>query len=508
MAPPAAPSRWWTSDDFWRSLALDSSPSSDFTLQMSAAPRPQDLPVTLTELTASLPPCWAEPLQEGNRAQCLQSRKSLVVLDDDPTGTQTVSDIPVLTSWAVADLTAEFLQGTPVFYLLTNSRALTAEQTMTLHQEIGKNLRQVGEEVRREFQVISRSDSTLRGHFPLESDTLIDALQLIEPLTLFIPFFEAGGRITVDDVHYVVEGELATPAHLTPFAQDNAFPFSHSYLPDYLSEKSQGRLTADHTFAVSLDLLRQGGPEAVREALLAAPAGATGFVNATTLRDLEVLAAALHEVEKVRSILYRSAASFVQARAGLAPRELLTAEELCDPEGSSAGGLIVVGSHVPKTTAQLDHLLRENQLAHLELSVPALLDNPDDTLFPLSQAINQHLQEGQTVVLSTSRKRIDAASEEANLFLSQTISRALVALVQALMTRPRFLIAKGGITSSDLATQALGVRRAEVLGQILPGIPVWRLGPETRFPALPYIIFPGNVGGEDALHLALTKLHS
>lgn len=475
---------------------------------MPTAPRSPDSPVTLSELTSNHAPCWPQPLQEENRAQWLLSKKSLVVLDDDPTGTQTVSDLPVLTSWAVADLVAEFQQGTPVFYLLTNSRALTAGETVTLHREIARNLRQAGEEAGRTFQVISRSDSTLRGHFPLESDTLVEALALQNPLTLFIPFFAAGGRLTVDDVHYVVEGEIATPAHLTPFAQDNAFPFSHSYLPDYLSEKSQGRLTPENTFALSLDLLRTGGPAAAQEALLAAPAGATGFVNATQLRDLEVLVAALDAVERARPILYRSAASFVQARAGLASRELLTPDELRDPEDSSAGGLIVVGSHVPKTTAQLEHLLGQSPLVHLELSVPALLKGPDETLFPLSQAINQHLKAGETVVLSTSRERIDAATEAENLFLSQTISRALVALVQALMTRPRFLIAKGGITSSDLATQALGVRRAEVLGQILPGIPVWRLGPETRFPALPYIIFPGNVGGEDALHLALKKLTS
>lgn len=475
---------------------------------MPTAPRSHDSPVTLSELTANHAPCWPQPLQEENRAQWLLSEKSLVVLDDDPTGTQTVSDLPVLTSWEVADLVAEFQQGNPVFYLLTNSRALTAEETVALHREIGRNLRQAAGKAGRAFQVISRSDSTLRGHFPLESDTLIEALALENPLTLFLPFFEAGGRLTVDNVQYVVEGEVATPAHLTSFAQDNAFPFSHSYLPDYLREKSQGRLTPENTFALSLDLLRTGGPEAVKEALLAAPAGATGFVNATQLRDLEVLVAALHVVEQARPMLYRSAASFVQARAGLASRELLTPDELQDPEDSSAGGLIVVGSHVPKTTAQLEYLLGQSSLAHLELSVPALLEDPDETLFPLSQAINRHLKAGETVVLSTSRERIDAATEAENLFLSQTISRALVALVQALMTRPRFLIAKGGITSSDLATQALGVRRAEVLGQILPGIPVWRLGSETRFPALPYIIFPGNVGGEDALHLALKKLTS
>jgi uncharacterized protein YgbK (DUF1537 family) len=52
----------------------------------------------------------------------------------------------------------------------------------------------------------------------------------------------------------------------------------------------------------------------------------------------------------------------------------------------------------------------------------------------------------------------------------------------------------------------LGVKRAMVLGQILPGIPVWELGPETKFPGLPYVVFPGNVGGPDALKEVVRKL--
>ena len=75
-----------------------------------------------------------------------------------------------------------------------------------------------------------------------------------------------------------------------------------------------------------------------------------------------------------------------------------------------------------------------------------------------------------------------------------------------LEVRPRYLIAKGGITSSDLATKGLGVKRARVLGQILPGVPVWELGPETKFPGLPYVVFPGNVGGPEALQDAVQKL--
>ena len=180
-----------------------------------------------------------------------------------------------------------------------------------------------------------------------------------------------------------------------------------------------------------------------------------------------------------------------------------------DLEPNPNGGLIVVGSHVPKTSAQLSHLLEKapNTVAH-EVSVPALLENPDDTLFPLSAQLNKTIESGKTAILFTSRERIDASTESENLAISQTISRALVSLVQSVVTRPSFLIAKGGITSSDIATDALGVKQAHVLGQILPGVPVWTIGNETRHPGLAFVIFPGNVGGDDALTQAYQKLTS
>ena len=78
--------------------------------------------------------------------------------------------------------------------------------------------------------------------------------------------------------------------------------------------------------------------------------------------------------------------------------------------------------------------------------------------------------------------------------------------MEELEIRPRFIVAKGGITSSEVGTKGLRVRRARVMGQILPGVPVWQTGPESRFPGLPYVIFPGNVGDENALRNAVEKL--
>jgi uncharacterized protein YgbK (DUF1537 family) len=74
--------------------------------------------------------------------------------------------------------------------------------------------------------------------------------------------------------------------------------------------------------------------------------------------------------------------------------------------------------------------------------------------------------------------------------------------------RPGFIIAKGGITASDVGTKALRVRRATVMGQIKPGVPVWMTDSGSKFPHMPYVIFPGNVGETATLREAVENLMS
>jgi uncharacterized protein YgbK (DUF1537 family) len=162
---------------------------------------------------------------------------------------------------------------------------------------------------------------------------------------------------------------------------------------------------------------------------------------------------------------------------------------------------------VPKTTTQLEALLRNESLERVEISVEGILDvaNRAGELSRAVVLVNAALLAGRDVVVFTSRKLVTGAGAEASLAIGNQVSEALVDLLRGIEAQPRYLIAKGGITSSDLATRGLGVKRAMVLGQILPGIPVWELGAETKFPGLPYVVFPGNVGGPDALAEAVNK---
>ena len=449
---------------------------------------------------ANLPPEWPDSLLPAIRQQLADSGRALVVLDDDPTGTQTVHAIPVLTEGSVASLRRELTGSAPVFYLLTNSRSLPPAEAQALNAEIGRNLMAAAEGAGRDFAVVSRSDSTLRGHFPGEVEALIDALGGAVDGWLIIPFFLEGGRYTIDDTHYVAEGDWLIPAGETEFARDAVFGYRASDLKAWVEEKTGGRVSAGSVASISLQTIRQGGPAQVAGQLQQLTKGTICIVNAASTRDLEVFVHGLLAAEAAgKRFVYRTAASFVQVRAGLAPRPILTPAALAMPP--SGGGLVIVGSYVPRTTSQLNTLLAQTGIKPAEINVAALLDDQGQRaeIARVAQVAERALSRQQDVVIYTSRKLVTGADAAQSLSIGRRVSDSLVAIVRAISSRPRYILAKGGITSSDVATKGLNVKRAIVAGQILPGVPLWRLGDESRYPGMPYIVFPGNVGDAGAV---------
>lgn len=434
------------------------------------------------------------------------SSAKIVVLDDDPTGTQTVHDIPVLTQWDVPSLTAELSSPGPAFYILTNSRAFPPDRAMQINREVGTNLREAANRCQRPFRVVSRSDSTLRGHYPAETDALATALGGNFDATLIIPAFFEGGRTTVDDVHYVADGDRKIPAGETEFARDALFGYRVSNLRAWVEEKTSGRIRAENVVSFSLTDLR-GDVATLGEKLAALTGDRVAIVNAERPADLLALVRGLAIAEAAgRRFLFRTAASFVAAYAGIAPRSLLRAEEIAPP--GLGGGLVVIGSHVGKTSRQLEVLREQTGIPTVEVAVEKLL-RPEErasTVTAATRLAASILESGGNVVVFTSRPLIRGGSGAENALISESVSRGLVEIVTGLSRRPRWLIAKGGITSSDIATKALGVKRALTLGQALPGVPVWKLGAEARWPGLAYVVFPGNVGGPDALAALVTSL--
>ncbi|NIV30071.1 MAG: hydroxyacid dehydrogenase [Anaerolineae bacterium] len=445
----------------------------------------------------------------------MASRRKVVVLDDDPTGTQTVHDLPVLTEWTPEALVAAWDGTATAFYVLTNSRRYPLKEASAMNRVIAHNLARVAQERGVEPTVVSRSDSTLRGHYPGEVTALRQTLEaqlgILYDGIVIVPFFLEGGRLTIDDIHWVQNGEYLMPAAQTEFARDSTFGYRHSNLRAWVAEKTGGQVPADAVLSVGLQDIREGGPDAVMTLLNRVRDGQIIVVNAATYRDVEVFVWGMMQAEgRGKRFLSRTAASFVKVRGGIPDRGLLTSEEL-QPMGWSdkTGGLTLVGSYVQRTTTQLGNALELDDTLGLELRVADVLDAQGRTgeIESVLNRTERRLSLGRDVILYTSRELVLPAGVP-QLRVAQQVSEALVEVLRRLSVRPAYLIGKGGITASDLATDALGVRKAHVLGQIVPGVPVWRLGPESKYPGLPYVVFPGNVGGPDALAGVIRSLRS
>ncbi len=463
--------------------------------------------VSYSESMRGLPPLWdVDPLPEI-RKKILAEDASIVVLDDDPTGTQTVGNVPVLTEWSQDAIAAEFEKGTALFYILTNSRSLPGGKAFELSNSIGAHLAAASVETGRSFKVISRSDSTLRGHYPLEVNALTKVLKHEDAMHAVIPFFLEGGRYTIGDIHYVREEGKLIPAAETVFARDASFSYSKSDLREWIGEKTGGEISAGDVLPVSLRDIRTGGPDRVRDILLKGGHHKACIVNAADYRDLEVATLGLLEAEeRGMRFVYRTAASFVRTRAGLGAKPLVGAADL--KLSSEAEGVIIAGSYVPTTSAQLSRLVERCDAVTIEVDVAKLLMGGErgKETDRATALLNGALRDKRQAVLYTSRRLIAGDDVESSLEIGAVVSACIVEIVKKVSLRPSYIVAKGGITSSDIATKALGIKRAWALGQILPGVPVWEAGSESRFPGMPYIVFPGNVGGPEALSEVVNTL--
>jgi uncharacterized protein YgbK (DUF1537 family) len=456
------------------------------------------------EVLAAQPP--ARPDDDGIRAAIralrADGRLLLGVLDDDPTGSQAVHDVQVVT---VTDEDAyepafEGVAGT--CFVLTNTRSLDEADAVALNDQVARGLLDAGGRLGGRVQLVSRSDSTLRGHVMAEVTALQEVQRSVTGRgfdgVLLAPAFLEAGRLTAGDIHWArVSGSLV-PVGETEFAGDATFGYSASNLRDFIIEKSGGALSPGQVLSLSLTDIRAGGPERVAGLLSGVRDGQWVVVNATEYSDLDTVALGMLLAEQAgRSILFRTGPSFVRSLAGMGPKAPLRGAEL----GSHAGhGLVVVGSHVGQTSRQLAALRARGGVTEVELDVPALLGG-EDVVRRAADAVAGALSQSD-VVLYTSRTLVRGRDRDDSLAIARTVSAALARVVRdALAAGPAWVVAKGGITSHDVAAGGLGLRRAEVAGQLFPGvISVFR--PLDAAPAAlgkPYVVFAGNVGDDDTL---------
>lgn len=459
------------------------------------------------DILSSYPPVNEKAVDELLAKEIAGSNKKIVVLDDDPTGVQTVHDISVYTNWSEDSIRKGFAEKNKLFYILTNSRGFTAAQTEIAHREIAKAVDAVSKETGKEYIFISRSDSTLRGHYPLETIILKEEYEKNTGNKIdgeiLCPFFKEGGRYTIDDVHYVRYGDTLVPAAETEFAKDKTFGYTVSDLKEYVEEKTGGVYKKENVTAISLKDIRVLAFDKIEEQLMAVEDFNKIVVNAIDYVDVKIFCVALYRaMAKGKTFMFRTAAAIVKVMGGVSDQPLLTREQMVVKETDN-GGVIVIGSHTEKTTRQMEMLKEIPDIVFVELNARLVRDEAAfarevERCLALEE---EYISSGRTVCVYTTRTLItaDTGDKEDDLRLAVRISDAVQSLVGRLSIVPSFVIAKGGITSSDVGTKALAVQRANVLGQIKPGIPVWQTGDESKFPQTPYVIFPGNVGEDSTL---------
>ncbi|OZH52416.1 Hrp-dependent type III effector protein [Hydrocoleum sp. CS-953] len=435
------------------------------------------------------------------------NKPKIIVIDDDPTGSQTVHSCLLLTKWDVETLKLGLLDESPIFFILSNTRALTPEQAATVTREVTQNLTEaIAQANIQDFLVVSRSDSTLRGHYPIETDVIAGELGQFDAHFLVPAFFE-GGRVTRDSIHYLMVDGVETPVHETEFAKDSVFGYSYSYLPDYVEEKTKGQIKAETVERFTLDDIRSGS----LERLLKLTGNQCGVVDGETQADLDSFAKdLLAAASQGKKFLLRSAASILTSLAALGPQPV-AAEEMRQYVRSGKPGAIIVGSHVKKSTQQLERLLQESDVVGVEVDVSHLVEDSPEQRATLLKNILEKVYavhaEGKTPVVYTSREELTFENVQVRLEFGVAVSELLMDIVRGLPEDIGFLISKGGITSNDTVSKGLALTTARLLGQVLAGCSMVRTPTDhPQFPELPVVLFPGNVGDVDGLVTVYRRL--
>jgi uncharacterized protein YgbK (DUF1537 family) len=437
----------------------------------------------------------------------MNNQPKIIVLDDDPTGSQTVHSCLLLMRWDVETLRLGLKDDAPIFFILTNTRSLTPEAAAFVTREVCHNLKlALAAEKIEDFLVVSRSDSTLRGHYPIETDVIAEELGPFDAHFLVPAFFE-GGRITRDSIHYLIIDGVPTPVHETEFARDSVFGYNYSYLPKYVEEKTKGRIKENTVTRFLLADIRAGS----LESLLQLENNHCGVVDGEHQHDLNIFAVdVLTAASRGKRFLFRSAASILTALAALPPQPI-AAESMAKYVRGGKPGAIIVGSHVKKTTQQLESLLQVEGTVGIEVNVGRLLENGVDESAKLLTEILENVKvvhnAGKTPVIYTSRQELAFKDVKTRLDFGSTVSALLMDVVQGLPSDLGFLISKGGITSNDVLSTGLALTSARLLGQILAGCSmVITPSDHPLFPNLPVVLFPGNVGNADALGTVYQRL--
>lgn len=410
---------------------------------------------------------------------------STVFLDDDPTGMQLMVGVPMLLAFS-PDEVAAALRGHPSAHLMTNSRALPARAAYELTLSAARQARAGAPEAR----IALRGDSTLRGHLLPEYEAVREvAFPGSDPVLLLVPALPSAGRVTLDGVHQLRDGDRLTPLDQTEYARDGEFAYRSARLSEFADQRSGGRFPAGRAQEVHLGQLRGQGPAAVSAALAGAAAAgpAVVAVDVVEMSDLTLIREGLLDAERAGvPVVLRSGPAFAAVLAG----RLATGTAQLPP--APAGVLVVCGSYVSNTTRQLEALQDRTGCEVTELQLDRLADDAAGEVTRAAGRASGALQATGLAVLATPRQRRPSMT---GLASGELVARSLARAAATVRPAPSLVVTKGGITSAVTVREGFGARSAEVVGPPIPGTSLLDLGPDR--PAV--VIFPGNTGTPDGL---------
>jgi uncharacterized protein YgbK (DUF1537 family) len=410
----------------------------------------------------------------------------IAVLDDDPTGVQTLGGVRVLLAWRRGRVSEALAQARSV-HLLTNSRAFVAEDARAIVASAASAVVSSSSEA----TPILRGDSTLRGHVLEEYLGLRDAWGSVDfPPLLLVPALPTAGRVTIGGIQYLEQEGSRVPVHMTEFAADGPFAYSSSRLLEWAEQRTKGLFEAEKGIEIGIETLRLTGPDALVDAVGRAKTAGTPTalsVDAETGEDVEVVA------EGVRRARVSCGDFIVRCGPALAGA-LGRATAVSHVDLPSAPRVLVVcGSYVAQSARQLVRLSARFPEEVVEVDPFSLSTGESHSFASVTGRLRERLDVAGLAVLAVSGPRPERLADLAN---GMRVARGLATLVASIDSPDALVVLKGGVTSAVVLKDGLGALEAEILGPVLPGVALWQvLEPEAR----QALVVPGNVGDDDLL---------
>ena len=437
----------------------------------------------------------------------------IIVIDDDPTGSQTVNDCLLLLRWDYKTLLEGFKSKSKLFFILANTRALSEEDVQKRLKEICNSINYIikneGYE-NEEIIFVSRGDSTLRGHNFLEPN-LINTLLGPFDATFHIPAFLEGNRITMFGKHFVEN----IPAHQTVYAKDKIFGYETNNIGELLCMKSHSKLNLceiKNLIFSDIEKLDLKNSNKVFQFLSNLNNNNQVIVVIKNYYHLEKFCSAILKLIPEKRFLFRTAASFIstisnskQIKKGNSYFSNLRRK---NDKNEFSPGLFIIGSHIELSTIQLSYLLESQSVKQVELNVTnfynifKLKDNKKQLLQFKKELLSQikfYLNKKITPIFSTSRKFIVLNDNDNQSTFQYALAIFIAELVKELRNDLSYIISKGGITTNTILSNGLDSNYVYLEGQIFPGISIVTAKLENCEKPLPVITFPGNIGDKDTL---------